>query len=101
MITGWLTLAQVFLDSLRFSQEIWRVLTREFDKFLKRFHRNSKFLSEFLMFLIRPRIAQGGEAGVKHAHSIFEFAVEPLQFIGEAPHLFGVHYCLGHIFAFR
>ena len=77
------------------------MLTRQLDEFLERFHRNSKFLGEFFMFLVRPRIAQGGEARVKHAHAVFELAVETLKFIREAPDFLGVHDCLGHVIAFR
>jgi hypothetical protein len=95
-----LALTQVLFDALSLAQEIRRVLARELNKFLERFHRNSKFFGELFMFLVRPRIAQSGESRMKHAHSIFEFAVETLQFIGKASHFLGIHDCLGHVLPF-
>src|SRR5437879_3915789 len=74
-------LVEVLLNALRLAQQVRGVRARKLHEFLQRFHRRLEFVSELLMLLIRPRIAQRGETRVKHAHAVFQLAVEPLQFV--------------------
>ena len=48
------------------------------------------------MLLVLPGIAQRGEAGLQRNDSVLQIGIEPFQLIGEAPHLFRIHYGLWH-----
>src|SRR5229473_2198748 len=89
-------LIEVFLDSLRLPQQEWGLLVRHFDELLEGFHGLLEFLGEFGMFLVLPGVTEGGEAGLERDDAVLEVGIEPLKFLGESPHLFGVHDCLGH-----
>jgi hypothetical protein len=93
-------LLQIFLDALGFSQQVRRVFLGQLDKLLQRFHRQSKFLGEFLMLLVLPGVPQRGKTGLEQDQAVFQVGVEPLQFVGESPHLFGIHDCLRHYFPY-
>ena len=67
-------------------------------EFFQRLHRLLEFLGKLFVFLILSGIAQRREPRVQQRHPVFQIAVEPLQLLGEPPHFFRVHDCLGHIF---
>ena len=74
------------------------MLFRDLDELFQDLHRHEEFLAEFLGFLILPRAAEGGEAGLQRRGLDLHVVVEALQFLGEAPHFFGVHDRLSHKF---
>jgi len=81
---------------LSLAEEIGGVLVGDVDEFLERLERLLEFLGEFDVLLVLPGIAQSGEAGLKRDHLILKVGVEPLEILGEPPHLFGIHDCLRH-----
>src|ERR1043166_7779745 len=93
---GMLTLVQILLDTLRLAEKERRVLVRHFDELFHRLHRFFELLGELHVLLVLPGVTEGGEAGLERYDSILQVRVEPLYFLGESPHLLGIHYCLRH-----
>src|SRR5258708_6426327 len=87
-----LTLVQVILDALSLSQQIRRVLIGNLDEFLHRLHHRLELLGELRVFLVLPGVAERGESRLERNEPILQVGAEPFQFIGETPHLFGIHY---------
>jgi hypothetical protein len=97
---NWSMLVQIFLNALGFSQQIRRVLLGQFDELLQRLHRRPEFIGKLLVFLVLPSVSQRREAGLQQNQPVLQVGVEPVQFVGEPPHLFGIHDCLCHNFPF-
>src|ERR1017187_2384977 len=52
------------------------------------------------MRLILPGVAQRRKPRLQRHDLLLEVGNEPLQLLGETPHLFGIHDCLGHSVSF-
>src|ERR1035441_5033670 len=95
-----LALVQVFLYALGFSQQIRRMLVGDLDEPLERLHGLLELLRELHVLLVLPGVAQRRKPRLQRHDLVLEVGVEPLQLLGEAPHLLGIHDCLGHSVSF-
>ena len=94
-------LIQIFLDPLRLPQQIRPMLIGQFHELRQRLHRLLELLSKLYVLLVLPRIAELREARLQRGHPRLQVGIEPFQFFGEPPHLFGIHDRLGHKNHFR
>jgi len=59
------------------------------NELLQRLHRQPEFVGELLVFLVLPGVSQRREAGLQQNQPVLQVGVEPVQFVGKPPHLFG------------
>src|ERR1035438_3498261 len=95
-----LSLVQVLLDALRLSQQVRRMLVGDLDELLQRLHGLLEFIRKLDVLLILPRVAQRRESRLQRHHLVLKVGVESLEFLRKAPHLLGIHDCLGHKVSF-
>lgn len=76
------------------------MLIRNLDELFQRLQGLLEFLGKLEVLLVLPRIAQRRKARLQRRHPVLEIDIEPLEFLGEAPHLFRIHHCLGHNLSF-
>src|SRR6266516_4667746 len=86
-----LALVEILFDALGLAQQVRRVLVGHFDEFFHRLHGLLEFFGELGVLLVLPRVAQRRKPRLQRNDPILEVAIEPLQFLGETPHLFGIH----------
>src|SRR5438477_6631561 len=92
-----LMLGQILLDALGFPQQKRRVLAGNLHEFQQRLHGLPELFGELGMLLVLPGLAQRGEPGLQQGDSILKIQVETFEFLGETPHLGGIHDRFRHI----